>query len=61
MKCYTLFIKKFFTFFLTLYIGQHKDNQAQLVAAFKSFGCINAPLLLPLEFLLWRREAVSSR
>jgi len=27
---YTFFIKKFFTFFLTLYIGQHKDHQAQL-------------------------------
>jgi len=26
-KFYTFFIKKFF---LTLYIGQHKDNQAQL-------------------------------
>jgi len=24
------FIKKFFTFFLTLYIGQQKDHQAQL-------------------------------
>ena len=27
---YSFFIKKFFTFFLTLYIGLHKDNQAQL-------------------------------
>jgi len=26
---YTFFIKKLFTFFLTLYIGQHKDNQTQ--------------------------------
>jgi len=25
---YNFFITKFFTFFLTLYIGQHKDNQA---------------------------------
>jgi len=25
-------IKKFFTFLLTLYIGQHKDHQAQLAA-----------------------------
>jgi len=29
---YTFFIKKLFTFFLTLYnyVGRHKDNQAQL-------------------------------
>jgi len=29
---YTFFFKKLFTFFLTLYIGQHKDHQAQLAA-----------------------------
>ena len=26
------FMKKSFTFFLTVYIGQHKDHQAQLAA-----------------------------
>jgi len=32
------FIKKFFTLFLILYRGQHKEHQAQLAV----FNCLNA-------------------
>jgi len=55
---YTFFIKKLFTLFVTLYIGQHKDHHAQLAT---SFVCINIPLLSSLEFLLWRSETSSRR
>jgi len=42
-------------------LGNTRTTRHNYWSSYLSFGRINIPLLLPLEFLLWRCEASSSR